>query len=110
MNETKIFKILSYIGPLFLISLFIEQKNDYGIKLHCGQGMLLFVLELALGVVVGIASVILFFIPIVGWLAAALLSLCSGAATLAFTIIGIVNAATDKDVPLPIIGSFAFYK
>lgn len=110
MQDTKIFKILSYIGPLFLISLFIEQKNDPGVKFHCGQGMLLFIAEFILGIVIGIICAILAFTPFVGVIIASLLSSVVGLVSLAFAIIGIINAATDKDVPLPVIGGFAFYK
>lgn len=110
MQDTKIFKILSYIGPLFLISLFIPQKDDSGVKLHCGQGMLLFVTEIILSIILGVVCAILLFIPIIGWIIATLLSFVCSIGLLILAIIGIINAATNKDVPVPIIGRFAFYK
>lgn len=110
MQDSKVFKILSYIGPLFLISLFIPQKNDPGVKLHCGQGMLLFVAEIIVSIIISILCVILAFIPFVGLIISSLLSSAVSLASLAFAIIGIVNAATDKDIPLPVIGGLAFYK
>ena len=110
MQNTKIFKILSYIGPLFLISLFVEQKDDPGVKLHCGQGMLLFVTEIILSIVLGVVCAILLFVPFIGWIIATLLSAVCSIGLLVLAIIGIVNAATDKDVPVPVIGGLAFYK
>ena len=110
MQDTKVFKILSYIGPLFLISLFIEQKNDPDVKLHCGQGMLLFVTEFVLGLILGIVAIILNIIPFIGLLISSLLASAVSLIFFVFAIIGIINAATDKDVPLPVIGGLAFYK
>ena len=110
MDSKKIFKILSYIGPLFLISLFVDSKDEPGVKLHCGQGMLLFVTDIILGIILGVVNTILAFIPSIGWLIALLLNVIVGLGMLALTIIGIINAATDKDVPLPLIGQLAFYK
>lgn len=110
MKYANVFKALSYVGPLFLISLFIEQKNDPGIKLHCSQGMLLFVIGVISGIVLGVVTTILAFIPFIGWIIALLLNAATSIVLFVLTILGIVNGATNKDVPLPVIGRFAFYK
>ena len=52
-------------------------------------------------ILVGIASGILLWIPVIGWLISVLLSI----ALLVFMILGIVNAAQGKAKELPLIGS-----
>ncbi len=110
MENKKVFNILSYIGPLFLISLFIPEKNNPTTRLHCGQGMILCIVGAALSITLSILAWILFFIPVVGLITVWLLSIAVSIALVALNVIGIVNAATDKHVQLPIIGKYAFYK
>ena len=48
--------------------------------------------------------------PFAGSLIVYAFSALSGLVVFAFMIIGIVNAATDKTEPLPLIGKYAFYR
>ena len=111
MENKKIYNILSYIGPLFLVALFVPEKNDPSVKHHCGQGMLLFLIDFALGI---LATIITYVLGLVSLSLAAtiggILSSVLGVAAFVFMILGIINAATDKDADLPVIGKFAFYK
>lgn len=102
--------VLSYIGILFIVGMVIPDRDDPSVRFHCGQGLLLFVVSLILGLASGIIGAIMMFIPFIGGIISSLVSLCVSAITLVYMVIGIVNAATDKDVPLPIIGKYAFYR
>lgn len=102
--------IMSYIGILFIVGLVIPERNDYSVRFHCGQGIMLFIVSAVLNLVLKIVSFAMGFIPLVGWIVSSILGFAVGIAVLALMIIGIVNAATDRDVPLPVIGRFAFYR
>ena len=109
MQKNKIFHILSYITVLFIISLFIPEKDNKAVKFHCGQGMILTILDIAAGIVLSILGSILGWIAIIGVLLS-IISTLVGIAVLVLIIIGIVNAINDKEEPLPVIGKYAFYK
>ena len=84
--------IVAYI--LFFIPLLTEQKNDPFVRYHMRQGFALFVVEC---VYMLIGRMFVFY-----WLSW-LLSL----AVLALFIIGVINAASGKEKPLPFIGQLA---
>lgn len=82
--------ILSYLGILFLIPLFISRDNPF-VKYHIRQGIVLFI--------TGFIASFIIWIPFIGW--------AMGIALLVLMIIGIANVVKGKQVPLPIIGKFA---
>ncbi|MBO4344055.1 MAG: hypothetical protein J5844_05300 [Clostridia bacterium] len=98
MRKYTLIKILSYIPFLFLISLFVEGKDNPSVRFHCGQGMLVTLLQ--------IIPMIIGWLPLVGWI----ICLVFGLAELIYMIIGIINVANDRDEELPFIGKYAFYK
>ena len=100
MQKNKLFHILSYIPLLFLISLFIPEKDNPTVRFHCGQGMLLTIVSAACSVISRTLGFTLGWIPFVGAIVSYLFSAFSG----------IVNAANDKTEPLPLIGKYAFYR
>ena len=87
--------VLAYIGILFLIPLLAAKDSKFA-RFHANQGLILFLA----GIVASIASGILVWIPVIGWLISILLSI----ALLVFMILGIVNAAQGKAKELPLIG------
>ena len=82
--------ILCYLGILFIIPLLTDAKNDPFVKFHIKQGIVL----LIAWVITGVIS----WIPVVGWLA--------GIAVFVLWLIGIINAASGKQTPVPVIGQF----
>ncbi len=86
---------LAYV--LFLIPLITgDAKHDEFVKYHTKQGFALFIVCVAIYVVSRL--------PVVGWMPfVSLLNLC----TFVLFIIGIVNAASDKKQPLPVIAPIA---
>ncbi len=126
-DNSKIYKVLSYIGILWLIGMFAApEKDNPSVRFHVGQGIMLTIVEVALGIVYGILYGILmaifaqtatvygitytYAISGIGSLLIGLVALVVWAASIALAIMGIMNAVNGKEKPLPIIGKFAFYK
>ena len=102
-SNDKAFGALGYVGILFLIPL-LAGKTEFT-RFHANQGLVLFIIGVALGIVSGILSVI----PFIGWLGMIIGGLGS-LATLILMILGIVNAAQGEMKPLPVIGSIKIIK
>jgi len=127
-DNSKTFSILAYIGFLFVIGMVAAPENaNPKVRFHVGQGIILFIAEVVLGIVNSIVNAIAWaglrdtidagywgtyqgglngfgvFITVVVGLAVAAFSIV-------FTIMGIMNAMNGKEKPLPIIGQFSFYK
>jgi len=83
--------VICYIWILVLIPLLTDAKNDPFVKFHIKQGIVLLVVS----IIVGAIS----WIPVVGWLL--------GIAVFVVWLIGIINAASGKEQPLPVIGQYA---
>jgi len=86
--------VISYIGVLCLVPILMQEKNEF-VKFHAKQGLVLFIAEVATGMIAGI--------PILGWIAGSLAWGLWGI----FSFIGIMNVLNGKRVPLPVIGGFA---
>jgi len=117
-NNNKVFNILSYIGILWLIGMFCESKNDKDVRFHVGQGILISILEVVVGLINGLVIANVFVTRHTYWyytytetsaLGYVLMTLLS-LVPLAFAILGIVNAVKGEKKELPIIGKWAFYK
>ena len=100
-SDNKIMAVLAYIGILVLIPILAAPKSPFA-RYHSNQGLVLWITEIICGVVGGIISEI----PVLGGLISFALSI----ATLALTIIGIVNAVNGKAKELPVIGKFKILK
>lgn len=84
--------IVAYI--LFFIPLLTEAKNDPFVKYHIKQGLVLFIAEFV--------AMVISWMPIIRWF-----SWLFNIAVLVLFIIGILNAVSGKEKPLPLIGQFA---
>ena len=106
IESGKVMAILSYLGILVLIPYFAEKNNKY-VAYHAKQGLNLFIIEIiasfAFSIFTAIFGLLLFFV--VGILGAAL-----SLASLALTIIGIVNVCNGKARELPVINKFKIIK
>lgn len=90
-SDNTLMAVLCYFGILVLIPLLTDAKNDPFVKFHIKQGLVLLIAY--------VVGCFIFWIPVIGWL----LWLC----VFVLFIIGLVNAATGKQTPLPIIGKYA---
>ena len=93
-QETNVMALISYIGPLCLIPLLMQEKDEF-VRFHMRQGVVLFISEVA-------ASIILGIIPIlwaIGWMINII--------WLVLSIVGIMNVLKNEKKQLPIIGKYA---
>lgn len=106
----KLFNVLAYINILWLVPL-LAAKDDESCRFNANQGLVLFIAEIALGVINVIMGIVLGLIDV--WVISLLWNLVSWAAGVAlfvFAIIGIINAAQGNDKELPLIGSIKILK
>lgn len=91
VEKNKVMGILAYI--IFLIPLLAARDSKFAMY-HANQGLVLFLLAVAVNIVGSI-------IPIIGWFVIMTLgNLC----VFILAILGIVNAAQGQLKPLPLIG------
>ena len=109
IQQTKSIAWLSYLGILFLIPMFVYKDSPYT-KFHVNQGIVFLIFDVAGGIVLSILSAILIFVPIAGWILASLLSFAFWIFAVVLCVMGIINAATGKAKPLPLIGKITIYK
>ncbi len=101
-DKNKIFGILAYLGILCLVPIFAAKESPFA-KYHANQGLVLFLLEIIIWIVLFVVNIILAMLP--GFLG--FLSVVFGLfylVPLVLLILGVVNAAAGKCVPLPVIG------
>ena len=97
MEKNKLMAAISYIWILFLVPL-LAAKDDAFARYHANQGLVLFLVNIALYII----SIIPFVGPI--------LSAIGGIATLILMILGIINAVKGEMKPLPFIGGIQIIK
>lgn len=117
IQNNKLFAILAYFGILVLIPILARKDSKFA-RFHANQGLILFIISVAVSVVFGIISGIISGVA-VATLSTALLGLSTvvsaiqalfSIAIFVFEIMGIVNAATGKVKELPLIGKFKILK
>lgn len=101
IDHNTIMGILCYLGPLVLVPYFTDRDTLF-VKYHIKQGLVLlavgFILYL-ISVAMGMMFFTFFFLrPILVFLNLSILILA---------IVGIVNVIKGRQVPLPVLGSFA---
>lgn len=101
IQNNKIMAICSYLFLLVLVPIFAAKDSPFA-KFHVNQGLVLLLAD----IVLGIATRILAFIPILGGIISWLLYV----AIAVLSIIGIINAAQGKAKQLPLIGGIQLMK
>jgi uncharacterized membrane protein len=107
-KDAKVWSILAYVWILFFLPLVCTPQSRFG-KFHANQGLVLFLTELVLMVVMRVLSALLGWIPVVGTLIN-LLGLLVGIAVIVWAVYGIVQAAQGKAKTLPLIGKLTLIK
>ncbi len=111
-ENSKICAVLAYIFLIGVIWYFADEKMKKSAfaKFHVKQGLFLFIVGISLAVLFSIVSTVLVFIPIIGWILGALLvpvGLVVNIGLLVLWVFGLINAASEKKEPVPLIGKFA---
>jgi uncharacterized membrane protein len=107
-EKNKVYGMLAYISILFIVPLIAAKDSPFG-KYHANQGLALFLLEVAIWIVMSALYLISFILP--GFLAW-IIGLLQLVYLLPFglLVLGIINAANGKCVPLPLIGGIKLLK
>jgi uncharacterized membrane protein len=107
-QDNKTMAILAYI--IFFIPLLTgAHKTSAFARYHTNQGTVLFIAAAIYGIAYSILTMILAFIPVIGWALIVLL----GIASIIFPIlciVGILNAVNGRMKPLPVIGGIEIIK
>ena len=127
-ENIKAYKILSYIGILWLIGLLVPEKDDRDLKFHVGQGIILSIAEFVLSFIIRIINntfVVnvfrqeiyyethptgLYTITVFGSIITGILNLVIIIIIGYYMFIGIKNVLNNKQEELPVIGKYSFYK
>jgi uncharacterized membrane protein len=88
--------VLSYLGPLVIISYFMINNNSF-VKFHVKQGLVLFIVE-----------VIIWILTPMFWQLWTLIQLIN-LVVFVLSVIGIINVVQKKEKMLPVIGGFSSY-
>lgn len=96
MGKKKLLSILSYIGPLVVVSYLLE-KQDAEVKFHIGQGAVLLVIE------VGAWFIGMLFWPFFG------ITQLINLAAFILSIVGIIHVLQGKQKELPLVGGYSKY-
>jgi uncharacterized membrane protein len=99
MENKKLYSILAYIIPLWIVGL-ISAPNDPDVKFHVNQGIILTIAAV-------IVSILGTVIPFIGWF---LILPLGSIAILVLAIMGIINANNGQQKELAIIGKFRILK
>ena len=109
VQQNKAMAVLAYFWVLFLIPLLAAPNSQYA-RFHANQGLVLFLADIAGGIVIGILTAILIWIPVAGLILTSLISGAFSICMLVLMIMGIVNAATGKAKEVPILGKIKIIK
>jgi uncharacterized membrane protein len=102
VEQNRIFGILAYLGFFVLVPIIVAKDSPFA-KYHANQGLILAIIELVIFVFLSVITLIVYSVlPIAHYLTAFLELVWL--APLVLAILGIINAAQGKCVPLPIIG------
>ena len=102
--QNKVMAILSYISILVLIPVFAA-KNSAFAKFHANQGLILFIAQFGLGLVLGLLGLI----PYVGVVFSILMWICE-VVLFALSLTGLIYAILGKAKELPFIGGIYILK
>jgi len=95
IDEERLWAALSYLWILFLIPLLTKKDSSFA-QYHAKQGLVLFILSLAISIFIPV--------PVIGWF---IIAPIGALINLFLVVIGLINALTGQKKPLPLIGAIA---
>lgn len=104
IESNKLLSILSYIGILWLIPLFLAKNSKFA-KFHVNQGIILSII----GIIAWVLGGILGGIALIGWIFGIIFWVLR-IVWLAYAVLGIYNVITGKAKELPFIGGYSIIK
>jgi len=107
-EKNKIAGVFAYVPFLFWLPLLLAKDSPFG-KYHANQGLALFLLEIAFRIFLAVIGLTSFILPgDISWLLGFFQVI--NLVPLVLIILGIINAANGKCVPLPVIGGVKLIK
>lgn len=108
-NKGRSLALLSYLSVLLFVPLLKKEKNDF-VSYHVNQGLVLFVVEFCVGIVLGAVSLVLkYAFPV----AYAAISIVFGICLLFFLlchVVGIVHVLQGQEKKIPVFGEILLYR
>jgi uncharacterized membrane protein len=108
VEKHRVFGILAYLGIFVLVPLIVAKDSPYA-KYHSNQGLVLFISEIAISVLLAIINIVIYSVLPFAHILTSILELVY-IGPLILVILGILNAAAGKCVPLPVIGGIKILK
>jgi len=108
VEQHRIFGILAYLGPFCLVPIIIAKDSPFS-KYHANQGLVLFLLEIAISIALYIVNIIVYSILPFAHILTSILTVVD-IVPFGLMVLGIINAAAGKCVPLPVIGGVKILK
>jgi uncharacterized membrane protein len=109
-EKNKIFGIIAYLGFLCFVPLIVAKDSPFA-KYHANQGFTLFLAEVAFWVVEWIITLVSYFVlPSSGYGIIGIVFDIVALGFFALAVLGIINAAKGKCLPLPVIGGVKLLK
>lgn len=101
-GNDKVIAAMSYLGVLIAVPFLIEKKSGF-VRFHMGQGLTLFVLEIAYSIAYQLLAAA---VLMVSWRLYVIVRVAGYAAFLfpALAVVGIVNVVNGQEKELPVIG------
>lgn len=99
-SKEKALSILAYFGPLFLLAVLLAPESHFA-KYHANQGLVLFLAEVVVEIVIAIGR----HIPLIGWT----FQLLNILIVILF-FLGLAHAIQEVEEPLPFIGGIEILK
>jgi len=101
-GNDKVIAALAYLGVLAVVPFLMEKKSGF-VRYHMGQGLTLFVLEIAYGIAYRLLAAV---VLTVSWRLYFIVRI-AGCAALVFPVLavtGIINVVNGQEKELPMIG------
>lgn len=103
-EKNKVMGIIAYFWILWLVPILAAKESPFA-RFHANQGLVLWIVSIAINIV----SSILGIIPVVGIIFSILAAIVS-IACLVLAILGIISAVKGEMKPLPLIGEIKIIK
>ncbi|MDR1816220.1 MAG: zinc ribbon domain-containing protein [Clostridiales Family XIII bacterium] len=115
-QANKVYGILAYIGFLVFVTIFAAPKTSHYSRWHANQGLVLFIVDIILWVVLAIVNNIAAaanpygYVFGGGWVVGIIVGIVVWVFIVILVVLGIVNAVKGTQKPLPIIGGITILK
>jgi len=100
--------LLTYIlGPITGVLFLVLEKENRFVRFHAMQSIVVGVALIALSIALSIASSMLAFVPVIGWIVALLAGLALAVFSFVLWILLMVRAFQGKEWAVPLAGAYA---